>query len=200
MQTLLPSEGSSGALKTMVGIFLGLLVLVHCGSSEELLDLPLSMLRESDRALLAYSLFAVLLLIGVIMIRAALALGNGTEVGIYSAAAVGLAVTALTPTFSPLHGLSTTLVLGVMCARFAMLLVLDEGRRLRMYSVFAAVPLFVASFHSYGLGQKGMITYFVLAMAVRHHDLWQAHDMQIARRKPRPRCVCRPEKHIYIEN
>jgi hypothetical protein len=151
--------------------FVLLLLAAHLeGDSAELLGQPLSMFRDGEQGWLGYLLFAVLLLISGLYVRALARADRLGEAAAAGLAAVLLAVVAVTPSMGAFHILCSLLLLGLLFAYFALLLHRAEGPW--MAAVHLAVPVTLVGatgLHSYGLWQKVVITYIVAATAVHHH-------------------------------
>jgi hypothetical protein len=174
-------------VNALAGIFLAVLVVIHRGDTGYFLAMPLSLMRETSRAGMAYSLFVLMLCIGGFMVRAAVAAGKISEACTYALAMVAVAVAAVTSTWSLLHALAALALIILMCRQVATLVVADESRGLRKLSAYAVIPLLASAGFGYGVGQKGALVYFVLAMAIRCRELWNLHEIRVARSRPRPK-------------
>jgi hypothetical protein len=165
--------------------FVLLLVAAHAaGDGVELVGQPLSMFRDGDQGWLGYLLFAVLLLISGLYVRALTRADRMGEAAAAVLAAVLLALVAVTPSMGAFHILCSLLLLGLLFAYFALLLRRSEVPLLAAFHLAVPVALVGATgLHSYGLWQKAVITYIVAATAVHHHLV----GAPTARRRPRGR-------------
>lgn len=153
--------------------FVLLLLAAHVsGDSAELIGQPLSMFRDGDQGWLGYLLFAVLLLICGLYVTALARAERLDEMAAAGLAAFLLAVVAATPSAGLFHIICSLLLLGLLLGYFALLLHRAEGPLLAAAHLAVPVALVGATgLHSYGLWQKAVITYIVVATAVHHHLL-----------------------------
>ncbi len=153
--------------------FVLLLLAAHLdGDSAELIGQPLSMFRDGEQGWLGYLLFAVLLLISGLYVRALARADRVGEAAAASLAALLLAVVAVTPSMGGFHIFCSLVLLGVLFAYFALLLRRSEAPLLAAVHLAVPVALVPATgLHSYGLWQKAVITYIVAVTAFHHHLL-----------------------------
>jgi hypothetical protein len=152
-------------------IFFVLLIYAHqlCGLYEPL-GQPLCAFREGELPSLGYSLFCSIALIGVLYAFALRRLGQPGEAANTVGMGVLFLIVAATPARWTLHNASAFVLLTSIYAYFAILLH-RSGRPLMML-VHLSVPLLLAvatGFQSYGLWQKCLIGYLVVAAMVHHH-------------------------------
>src|SRR5205085_11197023 len=117
-----------------------LLLIAHAaGDSAELVGQPLSMFRDGERGWLGYLLFAVLLLISALYLRALVRADRAGEAAAAVLAALLLLVVAVTPSWGAFHIVCSLLLLGLLFGYFALLLHRAEGPWLA--AVHLAVPV-----------------------------------------------------------
>jgi hypothetical protein len=152
--------------------FFLLLILRHAlGNTLHLLQYPLSEFRDGERAWYGYLLFAALLLTGFVYTRA-LALAERFGEALVSALATFLLlVVAATPSWGPFHLFCSLLLLLLLFSYFTSLLYRAESFWLLAHLAVPPALALATRFHSYGIWQKALIAYFVLALVIRHHLL-----------------------------
>lgn len=152
--------GVDSEMVIATALFLILLATAHVGDPDAV-DRPLSLFRE-ERPFVGYPLFGLLALIGSLHLRTYYRLGRGRELFAPAGSMVLLAVVALTPSPDTGHTLAAFVLLGFVFGWYA----------LRLYRVSSpwlvvhlAVPLLLVVHlaSSYGVWQKSMIVYFLLA-------------------------------------
>lgn len=126
-------------------------------------DKPLSMLRDGDQYLVGYTLFALLVLIGVVQTVPLIRLRRGIEAGISCLAVILLVIVAVTPSNDADHVLCSFVLLSLLFIYYAV--VLYRGGSLWLIP-HVAVPLVLSiaipPLYSYGPWQKSLIIYFVV--------------------------------------
>ncbi len=162
-----------GALMKLAAFaFFLLLVWAHgCGEFDEQLALPLSVFRDGAQVWLGYTLFTLLVLIGVLY-TVMLAQSRMEPEAIVAGFAVALLLfVAATPSYSAFH-LLTSLVLLLMVFGYYGLLLRRANNPWFMAHLMTPLILVLATrFHSYGLWQKSFIGYFVVAAVIHIHFL-----------------------------
>jgi len=155
--------------------FLALLIYAHVlGGVETMLPRPLSMFRDGEFAVLGNALFTVLALVGIVYTFDLWRLGRPTEAANAGFAIVVLLIVAATLSTGTLHNVGAFILLGSMFAYYAILLY--RSSRPWMF-VHLSVPILLAvaiGFRSYGIWQKALISYFVIAAVVHHHVVRRA--------------------------
>jgi hypothetical protein len=170
--------------------FFMLLVWAHqVGDSDRLLGQPLSMFRDGPRADLGYGLFALLLLIALLYTVALVRSGREAEAVLSGPAFPLLLAVAATPSEGSFHLFCSVLLLLLVFGYYA--LVLFRAGTLCLF-IHLAVPVALAlatCFHSYGIWQKAIVAYFVLAAVLHDHILGRerARYRASVRRKAGPR-------------
>lgn len=146
--------------------FLSFLALAHLGGDAAVLAEPLSMLRDGVFSSLGYGAF--LCLIGAALCHSwkLLASGWAVEGRFALAAAFILAVVAITPTSHPLHEGLAFLLLGMLYAYFGLLLYRARSPLALGHWLSPLWLLCLIGCHSFGLWQKALIVYFVVASNV----------------------------------
>src|SRR5262245_36869337 len=144
--------------------FLTLLLLAHlAGDPAEVLALPLSMLRDGAYAPFGHLLFALLLLVAGLMLYALLRAGLRGHACLLGVVAFFLLLVAVTPSENAFHLLCSFAVLALLFAYYAVVL---YGAGAVLMWAHLTVPLLLVlgtHCHSYGLWQKSLIVYFLLA-------------------------------------
>lgn len=152
--------------------FLAVLVSAHlAGDPAEALGLPLSMFRDHVYRPFGYRLFALLLVIAGLMLRTLHRAGLGGHACLLGVVAFFLVLVAVTPSADGLHLLCSFMVLALLFGYYAA--VLRGVGRVWLWAHLAVPVLLVLGTrcHSYGLWQKSLIVYFLLAVNVQHHLL-----------------------------
>jgi hypothetical protein len=164
--------------------FVAVLLVAHfSGDPLEALALPLSMFRDGPHVVFGYVLFALLLLIAGLMLQRLHHARRHVDAVLLGVVAVFLLAVAVTPSFNEWHGLCSFVVIGLLYCYYAVVL---HGEGPVWMWLHLALPLLVLAAircHSYGLWQKSMIVYFVLAVNVQH---WLLSRGRAALDGPRP--------------
>jgi hypothetical protein len=188
-------------LKSLSLLFIVLLIYAHdAGDPDKQIAQPLSMFRDGEQWLLGYSLFAVLLLLGVPMIHALVQLRRDSATGLFSVAAVLLALVAVTPSWDAFHVLASLVLIVLLYGYYAHLLHAARSAGLLPHLAAPVLLLFATQFHSYGAWQKGLIVYFVGVINVHYHVLCRGDPgswLGARRRAARPGPPFRRRK-VYI--
>ena len=156
-------------MKLAALMFFALLFHVHqvCHPYEAL-DWPLSAFREGECEALGYALFGAIALVTAIY---SVDLKRFKE-PIEAIDTIGFVVLLLFVTVSPnrwmFHRVSAFTLLG--CAYVFFALHLRNNRPLMLMHLCAPIALaVVAGFQSYGIWQKALISYFIVAGTIHHH-------------------------------
>jgi hypothetical protein len=170
-------------LKLTSSAFFVLLVCAHqAGDGDKLLRQPLSMFRDGELAGVGYALFGLLLLFALLYTAALVRSGREAEATFSCLAVVLFLMVALTPSEDSFHLLCSAVLLLLLFAYYALLLLQMETLWLVVLHLTVPVALAVAtSFHSYGLWQKGIIAYFVIAAVLHGHGLVRRPERHQAR-------------------
>jgi hypothetical protein len=156
-------------MKLVSLIFLMLFLWAHTeGGRIVSIGRPLSMFRDDDRIVLGYAMFSALTLIGVVMIRAAVRLRREVDAFVFAVAGLLLIIVAATPSWDEFHGLCSALLIGLLYGFYAVVLRRSDSPWFYAHLAFPVAWLLAIRFHSYGLWQKGLILYFLLAVNVHH--------------------------------
>jgi hypothetical protein len=178
--------------------FLVVLLLTHCaGDPARLLGLPLSMLRHGSLGPFGYLLFVLLLLIAGLMLSAFVRARMYGPLALFSLASFLLLLVAVTPSTAVFHLLCSFVLLALLYAYFAAAL---RPAGLVWFWLHLSVPVILAGvtqFHSYGLWQKSLILYFLLAASVHHHLLTHAPPAPTRAAGPRRSWVGRPRQLVF---
>ncbi len=180
------------AMKTASAAFLAILLLAHLlGNSNRLADRPLSMFRDHERIWLGYTMFGLLTFIRLAYLWPLVRCRRYGEIVFVAPAVVMLLIVAATPSTGLLHAIFSFALLAMIFAHFAILLYLESSLWLLAHLLVPAILMFAARYQSYGVWQKGLIVYFVIAAAIRHHFLMQQlielHRGETPMRPKRPR-------------
>lgn len=157
-------------VKLLSAGFLGLLIWSQAMIGPELWRRPLSMFRDDDFGIVGYSLFAVLLVIGVLMFTAQRRARHWGGVVVFGEALVLLLVVAATPSSHPVHEAAAALLLFSLFGYYAGLLLLTNKLCLYLHLL---MPVALACFAGwdYGPWQKGLIVYLLFVLNVHWHLL-----------------------------
>lgn len=158
-------------MKPLAAAFAVLLAVAHAGGGDEQYARPLSLFRDADPPVVGYTLFGLLAAVGawyaVTLARCRLPAHTATT----GAAVVLLAAVAATPSFGADHFVYSMLLLGLLFLYFAVLLFSAKSFWLFAHLAVPTALVMATKVHSYGAWQKGIIVYFVAAVAVHHHLL-----------------------------
>jgi hypothetical protein len=150
--------------------FLVILLVAHlfAGDPDEGLGLPLSMFRDDIYRPFGYLLFALLLVIAGQMLRTLHRAGRAGHACLLGVVALFLLVVAVTPSANGFHLLCSFVVLALLFGYYAA--VLHRCGAVWLWAHLAVPLLLVLATrcHSYGLWQKSLIVYFLLAVNVQH--------------------------------
>jgi hypothetical protein len=159
-------------MKLVTLVFLATLFYAHSlDNAAEAFDQPLSMFRDGEHATFGYALFALLLTAGGLMTVTLARAGRGGGACVYGSAAVLLALVAVTPSLDELHVLCSFVLLLVLYVYHATLLYQRGSAWLWAHLAVPTLLLLATGCHSYGLWQKSLIVYLVLAVGLHHHAL-----------------------------
>lgn len=180
-------------MRTATALFLVLLAAVHVLDPESW-DRPLSELRDGPFPLAGYALFGLLLAVGVLHVRVYRQAGRWRSAAVPVAALVLLAVVAATPSFDEWHAIASLLLIGLVFVYHAGKLWLVSSPWLFAHLAAPVVILMISLYSgslSYGVWQKGLILYFLLAvnldalLATGSLSLPGPDDFRRRRKRPR---------------
>jgi hypothetical protein len=184
--------------------FLVALLLAHSvGDTDKRFAQPLSMFRDGpdgQARWLGYLLFALLLLTGALLIRALYRAGRFLDVGVFGFAAALLAVVAATPSLNGDHELCSFILLGILYLYYAALLYSARSVWLAAHLPVPVALLLLTRAHSFGLWQKALILYFLLAATAQHHVLTDWVALTRRGSAPRPRRPTLPSQRRVVFN
>ena len=147
-------------------LFVALLVAAH-RLDRDAWDKPLSLFRDGPYPAVGYVLFALLLLVGGLHVRLYWRAGRWRETFSPALALVLLVVVVATPSFDALHMVASFLLLGLVFLTYAGKLWAVSSPWLFAH-LAAPVGLLMAAAYgaglTYGVWQKGLILYFLLAV------------------------------------
>jgi hypothetical protein len=136
---------------------------------------PLSLFRDFEPAWMGYALFGVLMAIGLETVRTAYRVQAVAPTIVYLVATGLLTIVAVTPSFNSLHSTCALLAMGgVFIYHAALLYRADCIFWLIMHLLTPSVLMMASQLESYGIWQKGMILYFLMATVVHQHVLANA--------------------------
>jgi hypothetical protein len=151
-------------------VFLSLLFVAHAaGDPERLLGQPLSELRDGEQGWLGYTLFAALLVVGVLYIGALVRSRRAGEAAVAGLAVLLLVVVTVTPSWGASHLLSSLVLLLLLHVYYGLLLYRAESFWLLVHLLMPVALAGATGFHSYGMWQKSFIAYCVVTAAVHEH-------------------------------
>jgi hypothetical protein len=170
-------------MKLLSVTFLGLLIWSQQVAGRPLSDLPLSMFRDGEFGVLGYTLFALLLVIGVLMLHAQIRLRRFGAIVVFGLALAFLIVVVATPSLDADHNACATLLLFRLFGYYAGLLILAETGWLYAH---LAVPLALTPLLAGGYGpwQKGLIVYLLVLINIHWHVLRSIPHSATRRRSP----------------
>jgi hypothetical protein len=134
------------------------------------LDQPLSNFRGGKFGLLGYSIFCTIALIGVLYAIGLRHANQPAEAGNTIVSLALLLIIVATPSWGTLHNLAALMLLFSMFLYYAVLLYRTGSRPFLV--IHLAAPILLATafhFQSYGIWQKSLISYFVVAAVIHHH-------------------------------
>ena len=159
-------------MKLASAAFVVILLAAHAvGDRGERLAQPLSVFRDGEAAWLGYLLFAALVLVGVLYMRALIRAGEENEAISAGLAALLLIIVAVTPSLQLFHVLCSLLLLAFLFAHYWRMLRESGSAWIIAHTVTPLILIPLCGYHSYGLWQKSMILYLVALAAIRHHLL-----------------------------
>lgn len=170
-------------------VFAALLVCAHVADLQgDAYERPLSMFRDYDPAWLGYALFGVLVAVGLETARTAYRVQAEFHAAAYLVATALLAVVAATPSYDSLHTACALTAMGLMFVYYAVLLYrADSMFWLVLHLLTPSLLMMASRLESYGIWQKGMILYFLMATVVHHHYLSQWLPKRRRRKRQRGR-------------
>lgn len=141
---------------------------------QETWPLPMSRLRDGELAWLGYLAFTSLAALGALYLGGLVRHRQGDDAAVAAFSLVLLAVVAMTPSDNGLH-LNFALLLLAYVYVFYGLLLHRSGHPLLTAHLAAPIILAVATrVQTYGVFQKCLILYFVLAAVIHHHAVSRA--------------------------
>jgi len=159
--------------------FFVLLLFAHAkGGLSGMIEQPLSLFRDGEQRWLGYTLFALLLLIGLLYTIALVRSRQEGEAAVAGFAVLLLLFVVTTPSLGVFHSIGSLLLLGLLFGHFAVLLFQAESL---WFFAHLAVPVTLAVVtlcHSYGIWQKGLISYFVVVVMIHYSTLSQSLPMR----------------------
>jgi hypothetical protein len=142
-------------------LFLILLAAAHIGDPDAV-GRPLSLFRE-HRPIVGYTLFGLLALAGCLHLRTYYRLERGRDLFAPAVALVLLAVIALTPSPDTGHSIAAFVLLGFVFGWYALRLYRVNSPWLLLHLAVPLLVLIATQASSYGVWQKLIIVYFLLA-------------------------------------
>ena len=149
-------------------VFFALLIFVHQVCGPEALAWPLSAFREGESAPLGYALFAAIALVTAVYSVDLKRFQDPIETVDTIGFGVLLLFVAVSPNRWLFHRVSAFTLLG--CAYVFFAIHLRNSRPAMLVHLCAPIALaIVTGFQSYGIWQKALISYFVIAGTIHHH-------------------------------
>lgn len=151
-------------------LFLALLAAVQL-LDPAMVDRPLSLFRDGRWAAAGYALFGLLLNACGLHVRAYHRQGEWRRMGVPVFSTILLAVVAVTPSYNGVHGLAAFGLLGLVFGHYGWRLTAAGG--LLALTAHLLPPLLLSVYVglyglTYGVWQKGLILYFLLALNLDH--------------------------------
>jgi hypothetical protein len=159
-------EAGRPHVKLLSAIFVAVLLAGHGLIGPEAADLPLSMLRDGPFPAFGHAAFLSLLGMGPLMVLASWRAGERVAAGFYGVAAAMLVFVAASPSADDTHLLASLLLLVAFYVYYARELFEAES-----YWVFAhllAPPVLALASGCFGLWQKSLIVYFLVAANIHY--------------------------------
>jgi hypothetical protein len=160
-------------VKALGLIFAGLLVIAHFVDAQgDAYHRPLSMFRDYDPVWIGYTLFALLVAMGLLTARTAYRAEEAQHTIAYLVSTALLTVVATTTSNADLH-LTCALVamIGLFVYYGLLLYYSDHLAGLLLHLLMPSFLMLASRIESYGIWQKGMILYFVAATVIHHDSL-----------------------------
>jgi hypothetical protein len=152
--------------------FFVLLLGIHgAGDLDRLLGKPLSQFRDAELGWMGYALFAVLLLVGALYVRALWRARREPESIVAGLAVVLLVGVVVTPSWGFLHHVFAFTLFALLFGYYTLLLHRARSAWLLGHLAAPFLLVVVTGCHSYGLWQKAFILYCVAAAVLHHHLL-----------------------------
>jgi hypothetical protein len=188
---------------TTLAFLVALLVAHSVGDADKRFDQPLSMFRDGPDGVarwLGYLLFGLLLLAGGLLIRTLHRARRFLDVGVFRFAAGLLLLVAVTPSLNGDHELCSFFLLALLYFYYAALLYSAGSVWLVAHLPVPAALLLLTRAHSFGLWQKALILYFLLAITAQHHLLTQWVPAPRRGTAPRTRRPALPSRRRIVFN
>jgi hypothetical protein len=159
-------------VKVFATLFASLLVWAHVADLQgDAYQRPLSMFRDYEPAWIGYALFGLLLAVGLGTVRTSFRVEEELHAAVYLATTFLLAFVAATPSNDSLHLMCALTVMVAMFVYYAVLLYRRHSMFwLVMHLLSPSVLMMASRLESYGIWQKCLIVYFLVA-AVAHENL-----------------------------
>lgn len=161
-------------MKTVSLAFVGLLIFVHATDDFAVaLATPLSMFRDGPQATAGYLLFGLLLAAGIVLLQLLVRLHWWLDVAVLLATFGMLAYVARSPSVGLEHNVVALVLMFQVYVYYAFLFYRCESRWFWVHLFVPATIALATRMHSYGLWQKSLILYFLLAMNLQYHTFSQ---------------------------
>jgi hypothetical protein len=156
-------------------VFAALLVCAHFADVQgDAYQRPLSMFRDYDPAWIGYALFGLIVAMGLETARTAFRVGAAIHAVAYLVATTLLAVVAATPSNDSLHIECALAAMVLLFVYYAVILYrADAMFWLVLHLLTPSLLMMGSRLESYGIWQKGMILYFLIATVAHQHYLSQ---------------------------
>lgn len=148
------------------------------------LSSPLSVFRDGSQRTWGFALFGLLAIIGLTWLWTLIRTRSVSDLIAVAPALPLLGYVALTDSLAGWHILASFVLLGWLLLFFAAKLRGEDSWLLHLHLAMPIVIALTIRFHSFGLWQKSLIVYFVLA--INWHDLARRREHE-TRPLPRPR-------------
>ncbi|MBI5759323.1 MAG: hypothetical protein HZA46_12465 [Planctomycetales bacterium] len=159
--------------------FFVLLLFAHAkGGLSEMIEQPLSQFRDGEQRWLGYTLFALLVLIGLLYAVALARSRQEREAIVAGFAVLLLLFVVTTHSLGVFHLIGSLLLLGLLFGHFALLLFQAESLWLFAHLAVPVTLALVTLFQSYGIWQKGLVSYFVVAVMIHYSTLSQSRPVR----------------------
>jgi hypothetical protein len=167
---------ASAMLKLAVILFFALLYYAHQVSDlDSPLNQPLSTFRQGQFGLLGYAIFCNIALIGMLYMIGLRSAGQPAEAANTLVAICILLIVVATPSWELVHNLAALALLATLFMYYAVLLYRDAARPwLIIHLLIPIVLAVILRFQSYGVWQKSLISYYVLAAMIHLHLVTRA--------------------------
>ncbi|MGF1577892.1 MAG: hypothetical protein ACFCD0_00860 [Gemmataceae bacterium] len=154
------------------------LLLIDAHLAEDIhqaLATPLSVFRDGKQSTLGFCLFALMLIIGGFMTWLMIRLSQERETVVFLTAEILLLIVVATQSWDVGHLICSFLLLGLLYGYYAIILLRIQFPLFVGHLCLPVLISYMTQFHSFGLWQKSMILYFLLAINIHYYVIVFRH-------------------------